>query len=256
MTVCAMKCLYHRLRMVVHFCYERGINMGRFVSAIILSAGSSQRMGYNKMLLKIGSKTVFERTVEAFENCGEISEIIIAAPKANVEEYSEIIKKGSYTKVVAVISGGSTRQESVKNALEEISPQCEYIAVHDGARCLVRDEYITAVCENAVKYSGAVAAVKCVDTLKGVDQNGKIISTIDRETTVQVQTPQIFKKEILLEAHKKAKEDNFEGTDECMLVERLGYSIQTVLTGRDNVKITYPEDVLYMTEVLRERGLL
>ncbi len=230
--------------------------MGKFFSAIILSAGSSTRMGYNKMLLKLGSKTVFERTVEAFENCDTINEIIIAAPKDSVENYSEIVKKNGYTKVVSIVSGGSTRQESVANALKAISPDCEYISVHDGARPLIREESITLVAENAIKYGGAVAAVKSVDTLKGVDETGKIISTVDREKTVQVRTPQMFKKEILLEAHKKAKEENFEGTDECMLVERIGYGIQTVITGRDNVKITYPEDVLYMTEVLRERGIL
>lgn len=230
--------------------------MGKFVSAIILSAGSSTRMGYNKMLLKIGTKTVFERSVAAFENCEKINEIIIAAPKESVEEYSEIIKRGCYTKVVAVIPGGGTRQESVKNALCEVSPECEYIAVHDGARPLVKEEYIAAVCEKAFEFDGAVAAVKSIDTLKGVDESGRIVLTVDREKTVQVQTPQIFKKEIILKAHKKAMEDNFEGTDECMLVERLGCSIQTVLTGRDNIKLTYPEDVLYITEVLRERGLL
>lgn len=230
--------------------------MGKFFSAIILSAGSSTRMGYNKMLLKVGSKTVFERTVEAFENCDTINEIIIAAPKANVEEYSELVKKCGYTKVVAVVSGGDTRQESVANALKEISPECEYISVHDGARPLIREESIALVAENAVKYGGAVAAVKSVDTLKGIDEEGKIISTVDREKTVQVRTPQMFKKEILLEAHRKAKEEGFEGTDECMLVERLGERIQTVITGIDNIKLTYPEDVLYMTEVLRQRGLL
>ena len=230
--------------------------MAEFFSAIILCAGSSTRMGYNKMLLKLGSKTVFERTVEAFENCEIINEIIIAAPKANVEEYSEIVKKNCYTKVTAVIPGGSSRQESVANALKEISSECDYISVHDGARPLIEEESIALVAQNAIKFGGAVAAVKSVDTLKGVDEDGKIISTVDREKTVQVRTPQMFKKEILLKAHEHAKEDNFEGTDECMLVERLGHGIQTVITGRDNVKITYPEDVLYMTEVLRERGVL
>lgn len=230
--------------------------MTKFFSAIILCAGSSTRMGYNKMLLKLGSKTVFERTVEAFENCEIINEIIIAAPKLNVEEYGEIVKKNCYTKVTAVVAGGSSRQESVANALKQISSECEYISVHDGARPLIKEESIALVAENAVIYGGAVAAVKSVDTLKGVDENGMIVSTVDREQTVQVRTPQMFKKDILLKAHEKALNDNFEGTDECMLVERLGNTIKTVITGRDNVKITYPEDVLYMTEVLRERGVL
>lgn len=228
----------------------------KFFSAIILSAGSSQRMGYNKMLLKIGSKTVFERTVEAFEECDVIDEIIIAAPKESVEEYGEIVKKNGYAKVSWIVSGGATRQESVANALKNISEECEYIAVHDGARPLIKGESIEQVAEAAIEYGGAVAAVLSVDTLKSVDENGVITGTVDREKTVQVRTPQIFKRDILLQAHEKAKEEGFEGTDECMLVERCNNPIKTVITGRDNVKLTYPDDVLYMTEVLRARGTL
>ncbi len=228
----------------------------RFFTAIILSAGSSQRMGYNKMLLKVGSKTVFERTVEAFELCDAIDEIIIAAPKENIEEYSEIVKKNGYTKVVWIVQGGKTRQESVKNALEKISEECEYIAVHDGARPLIKGESIELVAQAAIEVGGAVASVLSVDTLKSVDEKGMITGTVDREATVQVRTPQIFKREILLGAHEKALADGFEGTDECMLVERCGFPIKTVITGRDNVKLTYPEDVLYITEVLRTRGTL
>ncbi len=228
----------------------------KFFSAIILSAGKSQRMGYNKMLLNIGSKNVFERTVEAFENCEAIDEIIIAAPSDSIEEYGEIVKKNGYAKVVWIVEGGSTRQGSVKNALEKVSPESNYVAVHDGARPLIKDESITLVAQAAIDFGGAVASVLSVDTLKSVDDGGMITGTVDREKTVQVRTPQIFKKEILLEAHKKALEDGFEGTDECMLVERCNYPIKTVITGRDNVKLTYPEDVLYMTEVLRSRGAL
>lgn len=226
----------------------------KFFTAIILSAGKSERMGYNKMLLPIGNKTVFERTVEAFENCEIIDEIIIAAPHENTAQYGEIVKKNGYGKVSAIVSGGKTRQESVRNALDAISDECEYIAVHDGARPLIKEESIELVANAAAEYGGAVAAVMSVDTLKSIDSDGIITDTVDREKTVQVRTPQIFKKEILLEAHKKAYEDNFEGTDECMLVERCQKKIKTVITGRDNIKLTYPEDVLYMQEILRQRG--
>ncbi len=228
----------------------------KFFTAIILSAGSARRMGYNKMLLTLGNKTVFERSVEAFEECEAIDEIIIAAPKASIEEYSEIVKKRKYTKVSSIVAGGETRQESVANAICNVSDECDFIAVHDGARPLIKPDSIEKVCEEAIVYGGAVASGVSVDTLKSVNEAGMITGTIDRETTVQVRTPQIFKKEILLYAHERAKEDGFEGTDECMLVERCNFPIKTVITGRENVKLTYPEDVLYMTEVLRARGAL
>lgn len=226
----------------------------KFFTAIILSAGKSQRMGYNKMLLKIGSKTVFERTVEAFEKSEVIDEIVIAAPFDSIEEYGEIVRNNGYAKVVCITQGGATRQESVRNALGKISDCCEYIAVHDGARPLIKGKSIELVASAAIEFGGAVASVLSVDTLKSVNEQGMITGTVDREATVQVRTPQIFKREILLRAHEAAREDNFEGTDECMLVERCKFPIKTVITGRDNVKLTYPEDVLYMTEVLRARG--
>ncbi|MGM9550882.1 MAG: 2-C-methyl-D-erythritol 4-phosphate cytidylyltransferase [Clostridia bacterium] len=228
----------------------------KFFSAIILSAGKSTRMGYNKMLLKIGNRTVFERTVEVFENCDAIDEIIIVAPKESITEYVEIIKNNFYSKVVRVTEGGETRQESVYNGLQNVSDKCDYIAVHDGARALIEEESIVEVCEAAIEYGGAVAAVTSVDTLKEIDSNGMIISTIDRDKTVQVRTPQIFKKEIILDAHAKARVDKFEGTDECMLVERCKKPIKTVITGKNNIKLTQPEDIFFMTSVLRERGKL
>lgn len=226
----------------------------KFLSVIILSAGRSTRMGFNKMLLSVGRKTVFERTVEAFEKSDSVDEIIIAAPLEDVEAYSEIVKKNGYGKVRQVVAGGSSRQKSVANALKAISDNAEYIAVHDGARPLIEDETIAMAFEAAVTYGGAVVGVMSVDTLKAVDAEGMIISTIDRETTVQVRTPQVFRRDILLEAHKKALEDDFEGTDECMLVERLGHGIKTVISGKENIKITHPEDVDYMSAVLRKRG--
>lgn len=227
-----------------------------FFSAIILSAGKSQRMGFNKMSLMIGAKSVLERTIDAFEECGAIDEIILAVPSEDMENISELVKRKLFAKVTAIVKGGATRQESVKNALEAVSEDAEYVSVHDGARPLIKPESIEKVCAAAEKYGGAVAAVKSVDTLKEIDDNMMIVSTIDREMCVQVRTPQIFKKEILFEAHKKALEDGFLGTDECMLVERCGYPIKVVETSRENVKITFPEDITYVTEVLRARGKL
>ena len=227
-----------------------------FFSVIILSAGHSQRMGFNKMTLKIGTKSVLERTVESFEECDFIDEIIIAAPKEDIELYGEMVRDRSFSKVTSVIEGGKTRQESVRNALKVLCDDAEYIAVHDGARPLVKPEAIAAVADAALECGAAVAGLKCVDTLKTVDENMMIVSTVDREKCAQVQTPQIFRRDILLTAHEKAEKDGFLGTDECMLVERLGCPIKVVESGRDNIKLTYPEDIAYITEILRERGKL
>lgn len=227
-----------------------------FFSAIILSAGRSERMGFNKMRLKIGTKSVIERTLEAFEECGVIDEIILAASPDDIADLNDMVQRRSFTKVTAVVKGGQTRQESALIALGAVSEEADFVAVHDGARPLVKAETILSVARAAVEYGGAVAGVRCVDTLKEIDNNMMILSTIDRSKCVQVRTPQIFKKEILVRAHEKALKDGFVGTDECMLVERCGYPIKVTETSRENVKITYPEDITYVTEVLRARGKL
>ncbi len=227
-----------------------------FFSAIILAAGKSERMGFNKMRLKIGTKSVIERTIEAFEACDVIDEIILAASEEDIADLNDLVQRRSFTKVTAIVKGGGNRQESVKIALGAVSEDAEFVAVHDGARPLVREETISEVAQSAVECGGAVAGVRGVDTLKEIDADMMIVSTIDREKCIQVRTPQIFKKEILEAAHEKAAKDGFVGTDECMLAERCGYPVKVVETSRDNVKITYPEDITYVTEVLRERGKL
>ncbi len=227
-----------------------------FFSAIILAAGRSERMGVNKITMKVGSKSVIERTIEAFEECGAIDEIIIAASDETIGECTELVKERTFVKVTAVIKGGATRQESVKNALAEVAQRADFVAVHDGARPLIKPQAIEAICSAAVEYGAAAAGVKCVDTVKQVDDSMIITKTIDREHTVTVQTPQVFKKEDLIEAHRKADEDGFVGTDDCMLAERIGCKIKVVQSKSQNVKITYPEDVTYMAEILKARGKL
>lgn len=227
-----------------------------FFSAIILSAGRSERMGFNKMRLKIGSKSVIERTIDVFEACEAIDEIILAAPENDIEDFYDIVKRCSYEKVTAIVKGGDTRQESVKNALAAVSEEARFVAVHDGARPLVREETITSVADWAIKCGAAVAGAKCVDTLKRVDSDMMIISTLDREECAMVQTPQIFRKELLCAAHERAASEGFLGTDECMLLEKCGFPIKLVEASRENIKITYPEDIIYVTEVLRARGKL
>lgn len=227
-----------------------------YFAAIILAAGRSERMGTNKMTLRVGTKTVIQRTLEAFEECPAIDEIVIAASDATVNDCTEMVRQMGYTKVTGVVKGGDTRQESVRKALASVSSDAEFVAVHDGARPLIKPQTIDEICGEAIVYGGAVAGVRCVDTVKSVDDSMLVTSTIDREHTVTVQTPQIFRKDILEEAHRRAAEDGFVGTDECMLAERIGCKVKVVECSRQNVKITYPEDVTYMTWVLKARGKL
>lgn len=227
-----------------------------FVSAVIVAAGASTRMGVNKMLLEIGSMSVIARTLAAFEECDDVDEIILISAEANVEKFRTIVREGLISKVTNIARGGDTRQASVWIGVDLVNKNADYIAVHDGARCLIKPDQISAVIAAAKECGAAAAAVKSKDTVKIVDDNNYIIDTIDRDFAVQAQTPQIFERQLLLDAFRYAYENNFIGTDECTLVEAMGRRIKIVDGGYENIKLTTPEDVAIAREILTRRGKL
>ncbi len=209
---------------------------------IVLAAGSSERMGQNKMLMLIGGKTVLERSLEAFEAAGRFDRVIIVCRKSDNEE-TNCIARRALTVPYIIVEGGSERQYSVENALKA-AQGAQVVAVHDGARCFVTPAVIRACVDKAYETGAAAAGVKTKDTIKAVE-NGNITDTLDRERLVNIQTPQAFKYELLMDAHRKAKADGFTGTDECILLERLGLPISFVESRYDNIKITTREDIVH-----------
>ena len=209
--------------------------------AIILAAGASRRMGANKMQLRIGGKTVLERTLAAFEQSGCFSRFILVCrdeDSAQIQALAQNILSVPYT----IVAGGSERQYSVWNALHAAKGS-DIVAVHDGARCFVSKQVIRDCVEKARDTGAAAAGVRTRDTIKTVDGD-QITGTIDRDRLVNIQTPQVFSYDLLWRAHQKAQADHFLGTDECMLVERLGETISFVEAGSHNIKITTQEDIL------------
>ncbi len=227
-----------------------------FVSAIIVAAGKSTRMGSNKMLQSFGSKTVFERTVAEFEDCGAVNEMIVVSSEENVEEFSELVRKNLFSKVTAIVHGGANRQESVFNGLKYCGKNADAIVIHDGARPLVKKETVAKVLSEALVYGAASAAIKSRDTIKRIDGEGFAVDTIDRETAVLIQTPQAFRRDIIMEAHEKAAADGFLGTDDCSLTERMGIKTKLIYVPYYNLKLTVPEDILLAKAVLTVRGAL
>lgn len=225
-----------------------------FVSAVIVAAGSSTRMGANKMLLELGTKTVFERAVSAFDDCGAIDEIIIVASEENVAKYRDIVRASLFAKVTAIVKGGGNRQESVEIGMRECCKNAEIIVVHDGARPLIKSESIADVAQAACEHGAATAAVVSFDTLKYIDAQGFAVETINREKVARIQTPQAFRKEILFAAHEKAAADGFEGTDDCSLVEHMGGKSKVVFLKYTNLKLTVPDDIMIARSVLAFRG--
>lgn len=211
-------------------------------SAIVLAAGESRRMnGENKQFLLIDGIPVLIRALLAFEECAEITEIVVAAREADHEAIRALCGVYRVTKLRTVVSGGATRAESASRAFGEISENAELVAVHDGARPFVTSGLIAAVLEAARETGAAIPAVPVKDTIKRTE-NGEIVETPDRSALFAAQTPQVFS--VGLYRRMLALGDGNEGvTDDSMLAERLGVRVRLVEGDPTNRKITTPEDM-------------
>ncbi len=221
-------------------------------SAIIAAAGSGTRFGAEKpkQFLEIAGKPLILHTLDRFENCSSIDEIVLVLASDEIENFQSLRKNYSYTKLNKIIAGGKTRAASVFRGLHAVNKNCEIVAVHDGARPLVSVEEISLTVETAKKTGAACLTAKVTDTIKKI-ADGKIIATIDRETLRRALTPQCFQIEILRQAFKDI--DLSESvTDECFLVEKAGFEIAAVDGSAKNIKITTREDFVLAELLLKQ----
>lgn len=222
-------------------------------SVVIVSAGrgSRMRLDINKQFLKIGDKEVIAHTIDKFYNNENIGEIIIVLRKDEKKFFEEnIINKYGY-KNIKIAFGGKERQDSVYNGLKELDENCEIVLIHDGARPFVTNETIEKSIDCARKYNCAIVGVPVKDTIKIINENNDVYDTPDRNRLWSIQTPQVFEYSLIMKAHKKAKVDEYYGTDDSMLVEYLGYNVKVVEGSYDNIKITTREDLKIAEEILR-----
>ncbi len=225
----------------------------KFNSAIILAGGSSSRIGgtVTKQMTEVCSMPVIARTVSVFEKCKFINEIIIVAKKNEIPLYDDMKKTYRWKKVVSVVTGGSTRQESVLNGFKKISDKSDYVYIHDGARCLVTEAMIAKVGHSACIHGAAIAATKASDTVKIKDD--KKLSTPERDKVWLAQTPQVFMTEMYRAAAYSAAKNGFIGTDDASLCEAIGFNVMPVDCGRENIKITTPCDFAIAEAIIKYR---
>ncbi len=228
-----------------------------FTSAVIAAAGSSVRFGGDstKQMTELCGVPLIVHTLRAYEACNCIHEIIIVAKKEEIAQYERICEAEKFTKISAVISGGFTRQDSVLKGLDAVNKKSKFIAIADGARCLITPDQIEQVCRAAYKYKAATAAHNSSDTVKIADSKGFIESTADRKTVWLAQTPQIFKTKLYRAAAYTALKKGFDATDDNMLVEEIGHPVRLVECGTQNIKITTRDDLIFAEAELRRREL-
>jgi 2-C-methyl-D-erythritol 4-phosphate cytidylyltransferase len=216
------------------------------VAAIIVAAGGSERMeGIDKVMANIGGRPVLARVLDTFQGCDKVDQIIVVMNAKNIEEAKKLAAREKWYKVSDIVPGGSRRQDSVLEGLKKIRV-CEWIIIHDGARPLVRADLIENGLEAARETGAAAPAVPVTDTIKLIEGSDIVKQTLPRQNLRAVQTPQVFRFDIVQSTYKFAAGDV---TDDATLVERAGFKVKLFPGARDNIKITTPDD-LGVAEVL------
>lgn len=227
------------------------------VSAIIVAGGRGSRMGrqINKQFIKIGNREMLARTIEVFQDIDEIDQIIVVC--ASDEIYycrKNIIEKYGFSKTVKVVPGGESRQESVFNGLSSCSLNSDIVVIHDGARPFATNEIIKESIKCAREYGACTAAVPVKDTIKRVGEDKYSLETPAREGLYAVQTPQAFKYDLIMEAHRQARDKKLSATDDTALVENMGIRVKIIDGSSINIKITTEEDLIFAEAILKIRG--
>ena len=223
-------------------------------SVVVVAAGSSERMGSDKMLMTLGAKPVIIRTLMAFQQSPLVDDIVVVTRQEKIMGLADMIKLYDISKVTQVISGGATRMESALAGVSAVKEGAKLIAIHDGARPLVTQGVIRRVVEAANEHMAAVPAVPCVDTLKQVNQEGVVIGSVDRSSVVRVQTPQVFDADLIKGALSRAVEKNLPLTDDCSAMEMMGVKTYVVEGDAGNIKLTEPDDMILAEAILKNRG--
>lgn len=224
------------------------------ITAIVLAAGLGKRLeaSTTKQRITLGGKSILRRSLEIFEACGEIADIVVVTREDELDfarnEASDI------SKVIGIVRGGETRAESARNGFFAVPAESEYVAIHDAARCFTSQEDLKTIIRDAVKHGAATASTPVVDTVKMVSNSGFIESTLDRDSLRAVQTPQIFEAALYRRALESVPAFGARITDDCSLVEHIWHSVFCSNTSASNIKITTRNDLDYADFLLRGDG--
>lgn len=225
------------------------------IGAVIPAAGQGKRMGagYNKQFLLLRGQPILAHTVRLFQESRYVSEIVIVGAESDFLDIRELVNHYKFDKVVAISQGGAHRQDSVRAGVQALSPTIQRIVVHDGARPLLTLQAFHRFLGETESFSAAIMGIQLKDTVKRVDLAGKVLETPPRERLRAIQTPQIFDRGILEEAHLSALSAGYYGTDDASLLEWMGYPVQVVEGLQENIKVTTPEDLWLAERILGQR---
>jgi 2-C-methyl-D-erythritol 4-phosphate cytidylyltransferase len=223
------------------------------LTAIIAAAGSSRRVGFDKLFAMIAGKPVIAHSIDAFERVDSVSEIIVVAREERHREVKKIIDRENFKKIRSIIPGGEYRQDSVRAGLDRVKADAKYVAVHDAARPLITAGQIERVFEQCRMHGATALAEPINDTIKRADVELAVAGSLARDQLYAMQTPQIFERGLIEEAYRAVCAENVSVTDEVSAVERLGRKVVLVPNEDINFKITYQRDLPLAEFVLKHR---
>ena len=223
--------------------------------AVCLAGGSGKRMGTEtpKILLPVNGVPTIIYSLKAFNYSPQIDEIVLICPKGQLSEYIQLLSNYNFEKITKVIEGGEERTNSVYNGLCEISKDCAYVLIHDGARPMIRDEYIETVLTKCKDKKSAIAAKPVVNTIKKVDID-EIITTVDRADLWEVYTPQCFEYTLIKTAYEYVVKNNIQITDDASALEAIGEKVYVVDIGSRDFKLTTPSDIELLETLLMKNN--
>jgi 2-C-methyl-D-erythritol 4-phosphate cytidylyltransferase len=230
------------------------------VDVIIPAGGAGKRMGgaFSKQFMDLAGRPILARTLDIFNRMKEIDRIILIVPQDDIAFVkAEIVERYSISGVRQVLPGGEERQDSVRNGIFALGSEAsdeDIVVIHDAVRPFITDALIRKSIDECRQCGAVTLGVPVKDTIKQVDAEGIVGRTGDRSAFWLTQTPQTFRKPIIMEAYRRAYEDGFYGTDDASLVERTGIAVRMIFGSYDNIKITTPEDLEYGEYLLRRRG--
>ncbi|MGO9314848.1 MAG: 2-C-methyl-D-erythritol 4-phosphate cytidylyltransferase [Syntrophobacteraceae bacterium] len=217
--------------------------------AIVPAAGSGTRMGSvkPKQFLHLSGKPILAHTLSALSSLPLISSIFLVVPEGYIPAAGEIVSAWSHqqyrsTPEISIVAGGAERRDSVYNGLMKLPAECDWVMIHDGVRPFASPSLIMAAWEGAQATGACIVAVPCTDTVKRA-RDGLVRETLSRDEIWLVQTPQVFRKQLIIGAYEKAIEAGWTGTDDASFVERLGVNVSIAMGERSNIKVTTPEDL-------------
>lgn len=215
------------------------------VTAIVVSGGRGKRFSsrQKKQYSIINDKPIIIHSLHPFQHASIIDDIVLVVPGDDIDYVSDLINKHGVKKVRKVVAGGEQRQDSVYEGIKHLNVSCEYVFIHDAVRPFIKMKDIAEGLDAAKKKGAVVFAIPARNTIKRADEDGKIIATLKRDELYEIQTPQIFKWEILIDAYKDAFNNGYYSTDDAALVERMGQTVEIFPGSPENIKITYEADL-------------